>query len=469
MVTRRLQLQSAAAAILASAVVGQALAGDLPVSGRPTPGLSQFDTLMQTFLDDTGVDGAVLGIMRNGVVVYLKGFGEDYDGNNLPENTPFRLASCSKPITIAAVRQRIAAGDFELGTRVFNLNGNGGLLSYAPFPSLGDSRLQNITVQHLISHLGGWDRAAVPDLTYRETEIADDMGVDSPPGRGNTIRWILGQPLQFTPGSTPGPNVDNYSNIGCLALGLVVESETGQSMVSYVRNNVLTPNMWVPSTELFQARTFRDDQNPREPEYAGEGLVWSVFEFGVLVYKPYGGFDVEARIGQGGYVCSAPTMLEFLNRYHCGSGNGNALGRPIDDDFPLNSTESHSGSQAGVNTIMVQRTDGINVFLAFNERDSDDGEHYASDFYNDSLKPELDAGGIAWPTAACDGAWVSPGGLVFGGIGGYNRPYLTFSYAVSAAANGTKLRVKAGTSNFVGTINKRMLIDAPLGTVTIGQ
>ena len=456
--------------MLCAILVGSGHAGSLPVSGRPTPGLSQFDTLMQDFMETNGMEAAVLGIMRNGVIVYLKGFGYDYDDNNLPENTPFRLASCSKPITVAAVRQRIAAGDFTLNSHAYNLGQpSGGLLNLTPFPSLGDTRLRDITIQHLISHLGGWDRAAVPDLTYRETEIASDMGIASPPGRNNTVRWILGQPLQFTPGTTPGPGVDSYSNIGCLTMGLIVENVTGQSMVSYVRNNVLTPDMWVPSTEIFQSRTFRSNQNPREPLYAGEGLVWSVFDGVGLVYKPYGGFDMEARIGQGGYCCSAPTVLEFLQRYHCDSNSGMLIGTPISPSNPVPGEEQHGGSQAGVSTLMVQRTDGTNIFIAFNEDDHDEGEHYPRDFYNNSLDPVLDAGGISWPTASCDGMWVIPGSLIPGGGGGYSAPMQGFTWAVGQAADGTKLRVKAGTSNFTGTISKRLQIDAPLGVVTIGQ
>src|SRR5678815_5135718 len=172
-------------------------------------------------------------------------------------------------------------------------------------------------------------------------------------------------------------------------MGLIVENVTGQSMVSYVRGNVLTPEMWVPSTELFQSRTFRNWQNPREPLYAGEGIVSSVFDGVGLVYKPYGGFDMEARIGQGGYCCSAPTILEFLQRYHCDSNSGMLIGTPITPSNPVSFEESHGGAQPGVNTLMVQRPGGVNVFIAFNEDDHDEGEHYARDFYTGMLDTEL--------------------------------------------------------------------------------
>src|SRR5690606_35302102 len=86
-------------------------------------------------------------------------------------------------------------------------------------------RLADVTVRHLLMHQGGWNRDLVGDLTYREVTIAAAMGVSSPPGRWNTVRYILGRPLEHTPGT-----VTAYSNIGCLVLGLIVEQERGMPL-----------------------------------------------------------------------------------------------------------------------------------------------------------------------------------------------------------------------------------------------
>jgi hypothetical protein len=434
----------------------------ITVRGRPVPEMVLFDALTTSYMSDQGITAGIVGVMKNGQVVYLKGFGEDYNGNSLPENALVRLASCTKPFTAAAIRRLIEANAFTKDDNAFNLGQmGGGLLNYSPFPSLGDSDLNFVTVEDMLAHRGGWDRDIVADLTYREREIADDMGVTSPPGRGNTMRWILGQPLQHTPGSTYA-----YSNVGYLALGLIVESESGLGLISYLRQHVVTPQMWVPSTEIIQGRTFRDWQSSREPEYDdGASLARNVFDSTGPAYvsPPYGGWDHEARIGQGGLVISAPTALQLAESYHVGVGY--SIGLPRDAN-PLTDNEVHNGALAGTNTILYQRTDGVNMFIFFNGRPSDG--HFAEDLriiLRDALPSvNLDFGRTS------DGFWVTPVAPPFPiGNGSYNTPYQGFNNAQAYVADGTRIRLKPGTSNWTGTISKYVQIDAPEGAVTIGQ
>lgn len=434
------------------------------ISGRPTPGLAAIDNLVQTFMADSGIQSGIVGIMRNGRIVYLKGFGPAYGGGALPENALFRLASCSKPVTVAAVRRLISQGYFTLNTKAFNVGQpGGGLLNYQPFPSLGDSGLADITIDHLIRHQGGWDRGVVGDVTYRETDIADDMGIPSPPGRVNTVRWILGQPLQFTPGTDA-----KYSNVGCLVMGLIVEQISGVSLTTYIRNNIITPDLWVPNTEVVRGRTFRSDQDPREPYYNEPTLVWSVYPPYLAVERPYGGWDHEARIGQGGHVVSAAALLEFAQRYPVGTF-ADDIGKPIDVANPLSGSESHNGIQGGVNTNIWQREQGgvrLNIFVAMNKR-AESGSYATA--LNGRIVQIIDGGDITWPAGTSDGFWTITNGVTNTGGGGYNAPYGSFTHGLSAVGAGAKLRLTPGTRNWAGIITKRLTLDAPLGSVILGQ
>lgn len=451
-----------AVAWITTATLSPANAG-ITVRGRPVPEMTLFDNLTINYMSDKGITAGIVGVMKDGQIVYLRGFGEDYDGNPLPENALVRLASCTKPFTAAAIRRLIEADAFDVGDNAFNLGQTGGgLLNYAPFPSLGDSDLRFVTVEDLLAHRGGWDRDLInDDLTYRERDIADDMNVTSPPGRGNTMRWILGQPLQHAPGSTYA-----YSNIGYLALGLIVESQSGQGLITYLRQNVVTPYMWVPSSEIIQGRTFRDWQSSREPEYDdGSSLARNVFDnYGpTYVSPPYGGWDHEARVGQGGLVVSAPTALRLAEHYHVGVGYNIGLPR---DTNPLTDNEVHNGALAGTNTILYQRTDGVNMFIFFNGRPSEG--HFAEDLriiLRDALPSvNLDFGRTS------DGFWVNPPTPALpSGNGAYYTPFQGFNYAQSAVADGTRIRLRPGASNWTGTISKYVQIDAPLGEATIGQ
>ena len=429
--------------------------------------MAVFDNLMTTFLAVNNVESAVLGIMHDGRIQYLRGFGSLDAGVDMPENALFRLASCTKPITAAAMRRLDVISSINVTDFAFNVSGNGGVLPYVPFPSLGDTRIKDITINHLLQHRGGWDRSIAGDLTYMETTVADDMGVGDPPGRGNTMRWILGKPLQFTPGARY-----EYSNIGYLALGLIISLNTGPGYIGHVHQQVLTPAMWVPSTEIQAARTFRADRNPREPWYRSSVTSVNVYDpSGPNVSRPYGGFDVEARLGQGGVLASAAAMLELAQRYHISPGSS-IIGLPIDATNPFSGEEAHNGAYAGVNTFLWHRTDNTVVFVFFN-KDKDEGAssgHFGSDFVN-QMDPILDSGSqFTWPNTSSDGFWVTLGSeLPTTGLGGYNSTYRGFVSAISRCEDGSKIRLKPGSQAYAGTLTKRLLIDAPLGTATIGK
>src|SRR5262249_51368 len=114
----------------------------------------------------------------------------------------------------------------------------------------------------------------------------------------------LSQPLQFTPGTS-----SNYSNIGYMFLGMVVEAVSGQPYESYVDNKVLA-QAGVPNWEITQGHTFAVNQNPREPYYSvAYGPVQNVNNpNGPLVPWPYGGWDQEKQIAYGGLIGSSKAM-----------------------------------------------------------------------------------------------------------------------------------------------------------------
>ena len=71
----------------------------------------------------------ILGLlMKDGRVVYQHGFGwKDEDRDiRMPENALVRIASCTKPVTAAAIRHLIAEHPtYTLDDRVFDLSAYG--------------------------------------------------------------------------------------------------------------------------------------------------------------------------------------------------------------------------------------------------------------------------------------------------------------------------------------------------------
>ncbi|UCC29167.1 MAG: beta-lactamase family protein [Phycisphaerales bacterium] len=464
-----------------------AWAGVIPVTGVPVPELADFDQEMLDLMELHDLEGGVLAVSVNGCVVYQRGFGwreRSPETIPLPENTPMRLASVEKPLTAATIRHLANLGYFSLGDYVFDLEQPfGGILQIQPWQSLGDDRLNNITINHLLRHTGGWDAEFINfDPQFKAIEIANAMeGVSSPPGRENTVRYMLSQPLQFPPGvphppcdedadgvclREPTPCVCNtYSNFGYMVLGLIVEHFVGPPHVDAIRHLTLTPQMWVPATELFTGRTFSADQSPREPRYRCPGCRDCVNVFnpgGSGVSCPYGGWDHESMTGHGNLVASAAPLLTFLDIYVVGGPDIGMLQSGTSGNW------GHTGALTGTSTIASQRHDGVNIVVLFNQRMPNDDPDLAATVAAAIYDLIGDPPTVTWPTLCVDGSWVDFDATE-SGYGGFNDPFHTMETALASTAPGVKLRLMPGTSNWTGTLSTRMRIDAPFGLATIGQ
>lgn len=381
-----------------------------PVSGVPVPELAILDATMLNYMRARDIGAAVLGVSKGGVIVYRRAFGwrDAERQNNLPSYTIMRLASVTKPVTAAAIMELVNDGQISLNDFVFNNGSNNGLLTYTPFGT-ASPLIYAITVRDLLQHEGGWDSGTTGDLTYMELQIASEMGISSPPGRDATVEWIMGQPLQYVPGT-----VNAYSNIGYLLLGLIVEEVSGQSHLDFLRDEVFEP-MGVFGSQIQWSRTFEVDHDAREPwynhnGYRSENVFYPTFHPDEFVYSPYGGWDQEARIGQGGIVASPVAILKLLDNYQVFGSN---IGGP-----PLSGNWSHTGSYTGTNTLARQRSDDVNYVVLFNKRTTY-GNSYAGEIAN--LLDDVISGISDWPDVDVTGSFVNQfvlpaGQLVFGGL-----------------------------------------------------
>ena len=381
-------VDSGTATITASAgeTAGEAILRVVPPGAWLEPLL---DSLMVAFTGEHDIGAAAIGMVKDGVIVYNRVFGWKDRGRTipLPKDAMMRIASVTKPFTAAAVHELAREGALDLDAFVFDLGqSGGGLLDIQPFPALGDARLAEVTIRHLLAHRGGWDRSIAGDLTYREIEIAETMSVPSPPGRLNTVRYILGQPLEFDPGSER-----SYSNIGYLVLGLIIEQVSGTDYLTLLFDRVLSP-LGVRDGDIILGRTFPPDRSDREPWYDnGDWLTRNVFDpDGPHVRWPEGGWDHEARVAQGRLVASTEPILRFLDVYQvAGDDIGTRRRRPEPTGWHWN----HTGSLPGTNAVARQRWDGVNYVVLFNKRHSSNYAGQIRDVIDDILNNTR----IAWP------------------------------------------------------------------------
>ena len=341
--------------------------------------LARFDSLMISFMSDNDIDAGALSIMKNSRVVYEKSFGwkDSQHTQILPQNALMRLASVSKPITAAAIRMLISEGKLGLTQKVFDLNKNGtGILKIDPFQALGDTLFRKITVDHLLLHKGGWDRKLDKDWVFYETEIASALGVSSPPSQTQMISFLLGRSLQFSPGSK-----FEYSNVGYLVLGLIIEKVSGQDYIDYVHEAVLAP-IEINRSDVIQGRTFLQDRDFREPWYDSGFKGVNVFDVtGPSVFFSDGGWNHEGSVAYMGLVATSTSIVEFLDHYLIW---GLDIGKVRDNTYGTG-WRYHTGSLPGTQALAMQRDNGINYVTLFNKRSGSEG-----DSYNDQIRLKID-------------------------------------------------------------------------------
>lgn len=330
----------------------------LPWGGKAVQELSPFDWAMTAYMQKNGITAGLLGVMKGEKVILERSYGwSDAELKSpLAPDALMRVASLTKPFTAAAVRRLIASGKISLTDRVFDLDGHGGgLLKIEPFPALGDERIRQITVQHLLEHRAGWDPETARDLTFSELEAAKAMSVPSPPSRRDMARWILGQPLQFAPGTEHA-----YSNEGYLFLGMIIEQYSGKPYYDFLASAVLGPAGIRPE-EIRLGRTLRADRDPREPWYDSRRSCESVLRPGTEVDCAYGGWDLEAHLSSGRLIASTKALLRFADSY---SIVGPSIGLEMKGRRPGN--WSLTGGFEGTSALARQRRDGIHYVVIFN-------------------------------------------------------------------------------------------------------
>ena len=290
-------------------------------TGIAPASMAQCDTGMQTFMSNYQIPGATYAIAKNGKLVYLRAFGKANQAGTettLPSHL-FRIASLSKPITSIAIMKLIENGQLNLSDKVFGTNG---ILNSDPYfagAGVTDTRVFNITIQHLLEHSAGWNRdlamspSPLPPYPYGYSHsdpiafplhVTQSLGEANPVSRRAMIKFLMKKGLNFAPGTAY-----NYSNIGFLILAEVIEKKSGLSYENYLKTNIFHPN-GIYDTHL--GKNLLADKREREAEYINTFTTLSLYGTGQTVPWQYGGFSVEAMDGHGGWISTARDLVRLI-------------------------------------------------------------------------------------------------------------------------------------------------------------
>ncbi|MFH1653772.1 MAG: serine hydrolase domain-containing protein, partial [Pseudomonadota bacterium] len=232
----------------------------IPVTGTYVNQLNFLDYMMKSTLTQYDIPGGSIAVVKNGKLVYARGFGYADRDNHVPvqPSDVFRIASVTKTITGMAATKLIQDGTLNLDDTVFGPNG---ILNDAIYLQINDQRVYDIKVKHLLSHTSGWYGETGDDPQYDFVDIAVALGVAPPASNVNVIEYVLSQgELQFAPGTQY-----LYSNVGYNMLGRIIEKVSGMTYEEYVRSILADPLIGV--SDMYIAGNFAADRRSNEVYY----------------------------------------------------------------------------------------------------------------------------------------------------------------------------------------------------------
>src|SRR5581483_1370830 len=171
------------------------------------------DGMLPTQLRRTGVAGGVVVVVRDGQILFSRGYGvADVDRKTPvdPARTLFRPGSVSKLFTWTAVMQLKEQGRLDLDADInryldFRIEGAGG---------------KPITLKNLMTHTGGFEETIKNLMTYDTSRM---QTLDA------TVKAYV-PPRIFPPGEVPA-----YSNYGAALAGYIVQRVSGEPFEQYVQ------------------------------------------------------------------------------------------------------------------------------------------------------------------------------------------------------------------------------------------
>lgn len=260
---------------------------------------------VQSFLNKWSINGVSVAIAKDGKLVYARGFGYADTATKAytqPFNK-FRIASVSKLVTAIGIMKLREEGKISLDDKVF---GPDGILDDPYFGTPRDKRVYSITIEHLLSHEGGWTQR-YGDHMFMPLVIAESMGIGTPPDTKTIVRYALDRKLHFTPGAGR-----SYSNLGYSILGLVIEKLSGMGYEEYCRKEIFEP---LGIYDMQIAGNLLSERAPLEVTYYephGSALKPSLYHNGELCPSCYGGNDVRALGAAGAWIATAPDLMRLL-------------------------------------------------------------------------------------------------------------------------------------------------------------
>lgn len=204
----------------------------VPETPKSVASIAEFERHLQRLTDFGTPPGMSFVVVKNGQIVYSKGFGWADRPRRIPASpeTAYHWWSCTKIATGIAILQLQERGLLRLDDSV---------TQYLPFFMVQYPNAESpsgirkvITIRNLLNHSSG-----LPDPGFR---IIGWIHHDGEPAVNQTALVEKVLPDYSELGFEPGDHAE-YTNIGYMVLGAIIERVTGKTYEDYIRDNILQP------------------------------------------------------------------------------------------------------------------------------------------------------------------------------------------------------------------------------------
>ena len=201
---------------------------------------------IQTAVDSFNMPGLAVGIIKNGEVVFLEGFGyrNTETKEKVDENTLFGIASCSKAFTAACIAMLVDEGKLDWKDKVID--------HYPGFELYDPYITRELMIEDLLCHRAGY-QTFDGDLLWYGTDYSREEIVRRFRYRKNpySLREKFG-----------------YSNLMYIAAGEVIKNVTGKTWEEFVAERIFEPLGMTTTTTTNSG--FENMENVARPHLDGK-------------------------------------------------------------------------------------------------------------------------------------------------------------------------------------------------------
>lgn len=251
--------------------------------------LAGLDAYIEAAIADWGVPGLAVAVVKDGEVIFERGFGVQELGGDEPvdEHTLFAIASTSKAFTVAALGMLVDEGKLDWDDPV---------RKHMPEFELSDPYVsRHVTVRDLLTHRVG-------------VASHDNVWIAAPIDRDEIVRRVryLPQERGFRSGY-------DYNNLMYVVAGELVEAVSGMSWDNFLEDRIFGPLAMTRTTTRDDVADARENVSSSHTDV--DGVLTALY---LRDYDELG--------GAGSIFSSAHDMAQWI-RLHLGGGavNGTRL------------------------------------------------------------------------------------------------------------------------------------------------